>query len=162
MPVTSNSLGRISIGEYQYYEDAERAVDHLSDREFPVENLSIIGRDLAMVENVTGRLNWFRAAATGLGTGAWVGLLFGLLLSIFAVTVQGAAALLLGGLLWGAAFGLVIGLISYALTRGRRDFASRSAVVPTRYEILAEGDVAERARTELLALTDTATTGQWR
>lgn len=151
MPVTSNARGRFSIGEYQYYEDAERAVDHLSDHKFPVENLSIVGRDLQMVENVVGRLTWFRAGLAGMGTGAWFGLLFGLLLSIFAETAEGTVALLFAGLLWGAGFGLVIGLIAYALTRGRRDFVSRSGIVPTRYEILAEAEVAERARTELLA-----------
>lgn len=152
MNVMSDARGRFSIGEFQFYEDAEHAVDYLSDQKFPVENLSIVGRDLQMVENVLGRRNWFRAGVAGLGTGSWVGLLFGLLLSIFAVTTEGALALLLGGLLWGAGFGLVVGLIAYALTRGRRDFVSRSGVVPTRYEILAEAEVAERARTELLAL----------
>lgn len=152
MPLSSHARGRFSIGEYHFYEDAERAVDYLSDQKFPVENLSIVGRDLQMVENVIGRLTWIRAAAAGAGTGAWIGLLFGLLLSIFAVTAEGVLALLLGGLLWGAGFGLVVGVIAYALTRGRRDFISRSGVVPNRYEILADADVAERARTELLSL----------
>lgn len=152
MTVTSNARGRFSIGEYQRYEDAERAVDYLSDHNFPVENLSIVGKDLQMVENVIARRNWFRTGAVGLGTGAWIGLFFGLLLSIFAVTAEGAIVVLLGGLLWGAAFGLVVALIGYALTRGRRDFVSRSGIVPTRYELLAEAEVAERARAELLAL----------
>lgn len=147
--IRHTSTPQVSIGTFDDYRDAERAVDHLSDRKFPVENLTIVGRDLQMVERVVGRLNWGRAALAGLGTGAWFGLLVGLLFAIFAETASGGATLLVGGLIWGAAFGAIFGAVAYGLTGGRRDFVSRSGVVPTRYELLVSAEHASLAQEHL-------------
>ena len=43
----------LSVGTYDTYADAQRAVDHLADEKFPVENLAIVGTDLRQVERVT-------------------------------------------------------------------------------------------------------------
>src|SRR3954452_1212676 len=66
------------IASFDDYADAEFAVDYLSDRGFPVERTAIIGRDLKLVEQVTGRLDNGRAALRGAVTGALVGWIFGL------------------------------------------------------------------------------------
>jgi hypothetical protein len=50
------------------------------------------------------------------------------------------------GLLYGAAFGIVYGLISYALTGGRRDFVSRQQLQATRYDVHCEQSVLGEAR----------------
>ena len=42
------------IGSYPTYAEAQRAVDHLSDQEFPVQQVTIVGVDLMQVERVTG------------------------------------------------------------------------------------------------------------
>ena len=80
----SMPLGGVQVGSYDSYEQAQAAVDYLSDEKFPVENVTIIGSDLRMVEKVTGRLTWGRALAAGAAGGAWWGLFVGLLLGIFA------------------------------------------------------------------------------
>ncbi|GAB2879098.1 hypothetical protein GCM10027074_54270 [Streptomyces deserti] len=85
-------------------EGAQRAVGFLSDSGFPVERTAIIGSDLRMVETVLGRLTRGLAALAGAGSGAWFGLLIGLLLSFFAAG-NNAIALLLSGLAYGAVFG---------------------------------------------------------
>ena len=72
------------VGTYDTYLEAQRAVDFLSDKEFPVQHVSIVGSDLRMVENVLGRLTRGRAAAAGAASGAWFGLFVGVLLSAFA------------------------------------------------------------------------------
>ena len=46
----------MSVGRYDRYEEAQKAVDYLSDHEFPVQNLLIVGTDLKQLERVTGRL----------------------------------------------------------------------------------------------------------
>lgn len=138
------------VGAYDSYEQAQRAVDHLSDEKFPVEQVAIVGTDLRMVERVTGRLTWLRAGAAGAASGAWFGLLVGLLLSLFSDGAEGVLGLVLTGLLVGALFGLVFGLVSYALSGGRRDFTSTKQVLAGRYEVLCQHQHAERAR-ELLA-----------
>lgn len=133
-----------SIGRYESYLDAQRAVDFLSDERFPVQSVTIVGTDLKMVERVTGRLTYPRVAGAGLASGAWFGLFVGLLLSLFAPTGQGVP--LLAAILLGAGFGMLFGLISYALTRGRRDFTSTSQIVASEYELLCAPERAQAAR----------------
>ena len=55
----------MSLGTFEKYEQAQRAVDYLSDHEFPVENCMIVGTDLKQVERVTGRLTRGRVAGAG-------------------------------------------------------------------------------------------------
>ena len=59
-----------SLGVYEQYADAQRAVDYLSDNEFPVRNCMIVGTELKQVERITGRLTYARAALAGVASGA--------------------------------------------------------------------------------------------
>ena len=138
----------MSLGVYGRYEQAQRAVDFLSDNEFPVQNCLIVGTDLKQVERVTGRLTTGKVAAGGLLSGIWVGLFVGLVLSLFGTS--GALTTILSTMLFGAVFGLVFALAGYAATRGRRDFTSITQVVATRYEVLVEHKFAAQGH-ELLA-----------
>ncbi|WP_310525929.1 general stress protein [Nocardioides sp.] len=138
-----------SLAVYDTYEQAQRAVDHLSDEHFPVENLLIVGTDLKRVERVTGRLTWARVAAAGAITGLWFGVFVGL---VFALWVEGELlGVLLSTAFFGALFGVVWSLAGYAATRGKRDFSSVTAVIATRYEVLVEHKHREAARTILAA-----------
>jgi hypothetical protein len=138
----------MSLGVFEEYKDAQKAVDTLSDAGFPVENCLIVGTDLKQLERVTARLTWGRVALGGLITGLWFGLFVGLIFALFGQ--QNALSLLLSTALYGALFGLVWVLVGYAFTRGARDFQSVSQVVATRYEVFAEHKVAQQAR-EILA-----------
>src|SRR6059058_2544118 len=71
------------IGSYPTYAEAQRAVDYLSDQQFPVQQVTIVGVDLMQVERVTGRLSWPKVLAGGVVTGAWLGLFIGLILGFF-------------------------------------------------------------------------------
>jgi len=138
-----------SLGVFDAYADAQKAVDYLSDEEFPVENCLIVGTDLKQVERVTGRLTTGRVAAAGVASGAWLGLLIGLLVGIFAQEGNYLTTVL-GGVALGVVFGVVWGLIGYWATRGQRDFSSVTKVVATRYEVLVEHKLLARGQ-ELLA-----------
>ena len=72
-----------TVASFGTYEEAQEAVDRLSDSGFPVENIDIIGSDLRTVERVTGRLTKRNAAAAGAASGAWFGLFIGLLVGLF-------------------------------------------------------------------------------
>jgi len=126
-----------SLGVYDKYTDAQKAVDFLSDNEFPVENVLIVGTELRQVERVTGRLTWGRVLSAGAASGAWLGLLIGAILSIFA---EGSSVIvtILGGIAFGIAFGIISGALGYGATRGQRDFSSVQKVVATKYEVLVE------------------------
>lgn len=138
-----------SVGSYDQYAGAQRAVDHLSDSGFPVEHASIVGSDLRLVEDVTGRLTTGRALVAGAVSGAWFGLLVGLIFSLFSEDAGSAVGLVLGAIVLGAVFGAVFGAAAHAATGGRRDFASLQRLVAARYDVLVDEAHADRA-SELL------------
>jgi len=138
-----------SLGVFDDYAAAQKAVDFLSDEEFPVQNLLIVGTELKQVERVTGRLTTGRVAAAGAASGAWFGLLIGLILGTFAKEGDFWPTVL-GGLGFGVVFGLLWALVGYAMTRGQRDFSSVKTVVATKYEVLVEHKHLAKAQ-ELLA-----------
>lgn len=137
------------VGSYGTYAEAQAAVDHLADEEYPVHEVTIVGVDLMQVERVTGRLTWPKVLLGGLATGAWLGLFVGLLLGIFTQPMWGVV---LTGLAAGSVFGIVSTSLSYAATRGKRDFASTSQLVAGRYDVLCDPANAERVRDELARL----------
>jgi Heat induced stress protein YflT domain len=148
--IASPHSGGETVSTYGSYEDAERAVDYLSDQGFPVENAQIVGSNLRLVEQVTGRVTTGRATLAGAGSGAWFGLFIGLLVGLF-TTGPAWAGLVVGGLLIGAAWGAIFGFAAHYAMRGRRDFASDRALVAERYDVVVSAD-AERARTLLAQL----------
>jgi hypothetical protein len=137
----------MSLGTFEKYDQAQHAVDYLSDHEFPVQNCMIVGTDLKQVERVTGRLTRGRVAGAGALSGMWMGLFVGLIFSLF--NANRGVLTIVSTVIFGALFGLVWALIGYAATRGQRDFSSVSQVVATRYEVLVEHKFAEQARAML-------------
>jgi Heat induced stress protein YflT domain len=143
----------LPVGTFDTYEQAQRAVDFLSDSHFPVENVTIVGNGLRMVERVTGRLTQGRAAAAGAGGGAWWGLFIGVMLSLFSASDNGWLLLVLLTVISGAVFGAVFAMIGYRMTGGKRDFTSTSSVVATSYDVLCKHTHAEEARNLLAKLS---------
>ncbi len=123
------------IGSYPSYRAAQRVVDRLADAKFPVQHVSIIGRDVRITEKVTGRLTVGRAALAGMATGAWLGLLIGF---VFWIVSPWAPEALLSGVLLGALFGAVWGTVAHLLTGGQRDFASVSGLEAATYDVVVD------------------------
>lgn len=136
------------IGSYATYAEAQQAVDHLADSDFPVRDVTIVGVDLMLVERVIGRLSWGKVLGSAALSGAWLGLFVGTLLYLF--TPGSGYGPFLVGLISGAVFAMVFAAVGYATSRGRRDFQSASQMVAGRYDVLCEPRNAERAR-EMLA-----------
>ena len=134
----------MSLGTYDKYEDAQKAVDYLSDHEFAVQNCMIVGTDLKQVERVTGRLTRARVIGAGALSGMWMGLFVGLIFALF--DPNSSSWTVVATVAFGAVFGVVWALLGYAATKGRRDFTSVSQVVATRYEVLVEHKLAEQGR----------------
>jgi uncharacterized protein YacL len=118
----------------------------------------IVGSDLKLVENVTGRMTSARAALAGAATGAWLGLLLGLLLGLFTDRPLGWLGTVLVSVMIFVVWGAVFGAVAHALTGGRRDFASRSALVAGRYDLLVEPGHVDEASRILTSMTDTQPT----
>ncbi|WFE29010.1 hypothetical protein O7623_07455 [Solwaraspora sp. WMMD791] len=137
----------VTIANYPDYAAAQRTVDQLSDNKFPVERTAIVGTNLRLVEDVTGRLTIGRAAAAGAGTGAWFGLFIGLLIGIFAVVNW--LGIIVTALVIGAVWGAIFGAVAHAMTGGRRDFSSRSLLQASQYGVTVDAEFAEQARQAL-------------
>ncbi len=135
------------VGSYPTYAEAQRAVDYLSEQEFPVQQVTIVGVDLMQVERVTGRLTWPKVLGGGVLTGAWLGMFIGLVLGFFSPNPGSALAT---GLIAGVFFGLISSSVPYAMARGTRDFSSTLQLVAGRYDVLCDPQNAEKAR-DLLA-----------
>jgi hypothetical protein len=152
---------RRSIAVYDDYADAQRAVDHLSDSDFPVERVTIVGQGLRYVEQISGRMTTGGAALIGAAQGAALGALFGLAFGlIFTIDPSPAIALLvLYGVVAGAILGAVFGAITHAATGGERDFTSVPAMQAERYEIVVDEDVADHAAELLRAMGAAAPAG---
>ena len=154
LPLPESPTG-LPIGTYPTYAKAQEAVDYLSDNEFAVENVSIVGTDLRLVENVTGRLTRGRVISAAAGSGALWGLFIGTFVMLFGGDDVSLLVPIIAAAI-GAAVGAVSGLIAYAATGGKRDFTSNTGIVATSYELLCQPAVAEDARNLLgrLALRD--------
>jgi hypothetical protein len=141
------SSPRRAVASFDRYAEAERAVDFLADRRFPVERVSIVGRDLEYVEQVTGRMTHGRAALNGALTGALIGLLVGWLFGLlnWFDPIVSAIWLALDGLWFGALVGALMGLLLHALSGGRRDFSAIGGMRANRYEVLVDEPVAGEA-----------------
>jgi len=149
-PASGISRPTVTVATYSDYGSAQRAVDYLSDNQFPVEHTAIVGSNLRLVESVLGRMTTGRAALAGAASGAWFGLFIGLLFGIFADTNW--FAVVFSALAIGAAWGAIFGALAHGMTRGQRDFSSRSTLQASEYAINVDADHAEAARQLLTRL----------
>ena len=141
--VTSSGPQRL-LGEFPTYAGAEQVVDRLSDKGFPVEHCRIVGNGLRSVEYVTGRLTRSQAGLAGASSGAWFGLLIGLLLGMFS-TGSAWLAVLFGSTALGAVWMGAFGFLAHWATRGRRDFASVQSLEADTYAVYVDADHVDEA-----------------
>lgn len=132
------------VGTFETYIGAQEAVEVIARADFPVNKLSIVGSDLKTVERVTGKLTWGRVALAGAASGAWLGIFFGLLIVLFSPATS--FAFILAAVLLGAGFGMLFGIVSYAINRRRRDFTSMTQVLASSYQVIVDPELANRAR----------------
>ncbi|WP_161634790.1 general stress protein [Nesterenkonia sp. AN1] len=133
------------LGRYRSYEDAQKLVDHLTAAEdFDVKALTIVGNDLRSVEHIRTRLTYPRVALGGAAQGAMFGAFIGLLIYLFspeASIYNLALSVVLGMAIW-----MIIGVIGFAMRKGKREYASSSQLVATTFDVVCEFSAAQRAR----------------
>ena len=135
------------VATYDTYDEAQKAVVALAEADFPVTQVSIVGNELTSVERVTGKLTYARAAAAGGASGAWLGLFLGLVTFLFSPVPNVSSVI--GAIIIGLGFGAIFGIVSYSITRRRRDFTSVMQVTATSYSVVVEPDSMHRARNVL-------------
>ncbi len=112
-----------TVGVYETHNTAVDAVKSLADRGFPMDKVSIVGKELENIEDIKGYYTWKDPAKAGAGIGGFWGSLFGILVGVGFLVMPGVggvfvagslAAVLLGGV-EGAALGAASGGVFGAL-----------------------------------------------
>jgi hypothetical protein len=113
-PVDSRPVGpddRAVIGVFPSIDDAQAAVEKLAAAGFPIDRISIVGKDLQSEIRVNGFVTTGDIAGPSAATGAWVGGLFGLLAGAAFLFIPGAGPLIVLGPLAAAAVGAAEGAL---------------------------------------------------
>ncbi|GAB3601034.1 hypothetical protein GCM10027408_31470 [Microbacterium tumbae] len=131
-PASSAEVGEI-VASTRDYPSAQKTVSKLIAGEVPARDIAIVGQSVRTVERVTGRLGYATAARSG----AVNGILIGLFLSAIFVlgNPEAPIQLFLGFVLVGVAIGMLLSLVTFAIVRRRRDFASVTQLAADHYEV---------------------------
>lgn len=144
MTQSTYSVQRATIAEFDNYPAAQAAVDLLADKDFEVGTVRIVGHDLTSVEQVLGKRTYGRAAGYGALSGAWLGLMLGVLFALFVPAIAWLNVILWSVLI-AAAFGAVFGLLGHALSSKERSFAAASTIKAASYSVEVVADRADEA-----------------
>jgi uncharacterized membrane protein len=154
---------------YATMDDAEKAVQALQRAKFPIEQVSIITKDISTEKKVHGYVTACDVSKQGATTGAWLGGIFGLLVGAAFLWVPGVgpvivagslAAALLGGVegaLAGSALGGILsGLAAWGISK-EHILKYEEVVKGGRFLVIAHGsaDDVKKAQ-EILAATGAA------
>ncbi|GAA2172257.1 hypothetical protein GCM10009846_09490 [Agrococcus versicolor] len=132
----------VVVASYPTYAEAQAAINTVSESDTDIRGLAIVGNDLKLVERVMGRLTWGKVALTGLMRGLSFGVFFAL--AIYLLMPESLQSALILPLL-GAAIGILLAIVTHAMTRKRREFSSVQQVMASRYDIVAPREIAGRA-----------------
>jgi hypothetical protein len=163
MPVGNDD--KAIIGVFDNVDAAQAAVERLAAAGFPVDRISIVGKDLQSETRISGYVTLGDIAGPSAAGGAWVGGLFGLLAGSAFLFIPGAGPLIVLGPLAGAAIGAGQGaLVGGAVGAVLGHFVSRKhlpkyeeLVRAGKYLLVVHGTEKEVARAQTL-LTEAGST----
>ena len=148
-PVNSTDTGE-TVASTRDYEVAQKTVSKLIAAEVPARDIAIVGQGVRTVERITGRLGYATAARSGAINGVLIGLFLSAILVIGNPEVP--IQLFLGCVLIGVAIGMILSLVTFAIVRRRRDFASVTQLAADHYEVAVMPTSLAKARTALGAV----------
>lgn len=136
------------VASYPSYEAARTAVDVLVREEgFPVSAISVVGSHLKSVERITGRMNYARAALNGLMNGVMIGIFMTLVWIIFFPETNLLS--IAGVFVMSLAFGVIWGILGYALSPQKREFTSIMQVTASRFDLIVPPNISAKVRETL-------------
>lgn len=131
-PANSTAVGE-TVASVPEYEAAQKTVSKLIAAEVPARDIAIVGQGVRTIERVTGRLGYAAAARSGAVNGVLIGLLLSAILVIG--NPDAPIQLFVGFVFIGVAIGMILSLVTYAIIRRRRDFASVTQLAADHYEV---------------------------
>lgn len=153
-PADSRDEGEI-VASTRDYEGAQKTVSKLIAEEVPARDIAIVGQSVRTVERITGRLGYAAAARSGAVNGVLIGLFLSAILVIGNPEVP--IQLFVGFVFIGVALGMLLSLVTYAIVRRRRDFASVTQFAADHYEVRVQAASLAKARLALGAARPAAT-----
>lgn len=142
-PANGTDTGEI-VASMRDYESAQKTVSKLIAGEVPARDIAIVGQSVRTVERVTGKLGYAAAARSGAINGVLIGLFLAAILVLGNPEVP--IQLFLGFVLIGVAVGMLLSLVTYAIVRRRRDFASVTQFAADHYEVTVLSSSLGKAR----------------
>lgn len=145
-PANGTDTGEI-VASTRDYESAQKTVSKLIAQEVPARDIAIVGQGVRTVERVTGKLGYAAAARSGAINGVLIGLFLSAILVLGNPEVP--IQLFVGFVLIGVAVGMLLSLVTYAIVRRRRDFASVTQFAADHYEVTVQPASLAKARQAL-------------
>lgn len=142
-PANGTDTGEI-VASMRDYESAQKTVSKLIAGEVPARDIAIVGQSVRTVERVTGKLGYAAAARSGAINGVLIGLFLSAILVLGNPEVP--IQLFVGFVFIGVAVGMILSLITYAIVRRRRDFASVTQFAADHYEVTVLAASLSKAR----------------
>lgn len=133
-----------TVASVRDYEAAQKTVSKLIAGEVPARDIAIVGQGVRTIERITGRLGYAAAARSGAVNGILIGLLLSAILVIG--NPEAPMQLFVGFVFIGVALGMIMSLITYAIVRRRRDFASVTQLAADHYEVTVLASSLAKAR----------------
>ena len=150
------------VGVYATLALAESAVKKLDEGKFPIQQISVVAKNIQDEKKVHGYVTACDVSKAGAKTGAWMGGIFGLLVGAAFIWVPGVgpaliagplAAALLGGVegaLAGSAMGGILsGLAAWGISK-KQILKYEESVKAGSYLLVAHGSPAEVAQAQKL------------
>lgn len=151
-PASGTETGEM-VASTRDYESAQKTVSKLIAGEVPARDIAIVGQSVRTVERVTGKLGYAAAARSGAVNGVLIGLFLSAILVIGNPEVP--IQLFVGFVFIGVALGMLMSLVTYAIVRRRRDFASVTQFAADHYEVTVQAASLAKAR-QVLGATKVA------
>jgi hypothetical protein len=142
-PANSTETGEI-VASMRDYEAAQKTVSQLIAGEVPARDIAIVGQSVRTIERVTGKLGYAAAARSGAINGVLIGLFLSAILVLGNPEVP--IQLFVGFVFIGVALGMLLSLVTYAIVRRRRDFASVTQFAADHYEVTVVASSLNKAR----------------
>ncbi len=126
-----------TLATFPGYPEAQELVNALVTKGVPAQALSVVGADVTLVERVTGKIGYGRAALSSAMSGSWLGVLAGLVVVIISPT--DVMTPIVGGLFIGAGVGMVAGMLIFTFSPGpKRLYRSMQQVIAQSYRVVVE------------------------
>ncbi|MFK4853318.1 general stress protein [Microbacterium sp. ZW T6_19] len=151
-PAAGVDTGEV-VASMRDYEGAQKTVSKLIAEEVPARDIAIIGQSVRTVERITGRLGYAAAARSGAINGVLIGLFLSAILVLGNPDVP--MQLFVGFVFIGVALGMLLSLVTYAIVRRRRDFASVTQFAADHYEVTVQPASVAKAKKVLGTATQT-------